>query len=227
MDSFKKNKIFLDKETVAEQLRSARQEKKLKLDQVAKRLGIKLKYLDALEKGEYNKLPKGIYGMNYLKEYVLFLGLEYEELKKDYLSEKSTYDPQQEKEIFSKQIVKKKYLMAMPKSIKNLIICLIAIICFTYFGYRLNKIISPPYLYVESPAENLITTEHAIEVRGKTEPEAKLVINGEPILGDTKGDFIKTVNLKEGVNIITITANKKYSRNNTIIRQVLVNERKE
>ena len=74
MNLFKSNKIYLDSETVSEQLRSSRQAKKLKLSFIAKKLNINEKYLAALEKGEYKELPHGVYGKNFLREYALFLG---------------------------------------------------------------------------------------------------------------------------------------------------------
>ena len=57
---------------------------------------------------------------------------------------------------------------------------------------------------------------------GKTEAEVKVVINNEIILCDIYGNFTKSVNLKNGLNIITITASKKYGKSKTIIKEVLV-----
>lgn len=225
MSLFKTNKIFLDSETVAEQLRSARQSKNLKLKKVAKELNINYKYLKALEKGEYEKLPEGIYGKSFFREYVLFLGLNYNELVKTYLIEKSIFEPGGQKQLFSKQIVKSKYFWAIPKIIKNIIIASIIAICFLYLGYRLNKVITPPTLFIDNPPEFLITKEYSVQISGKTESEAKVVINNEPILSDANGNFAKVVNLKNGINTINITAYKKYSKSNTVIRQILVKPR--
>jgi cytoskeletal protein RodZ len=222
MKFFKTNKIYLDSETVSEQLRSARQAKNLKLKEVSKKLNIGEKYLTALEKGEYEKLPHGVYGKNFLREYAVFLGLDYKKLALDFEAEINILEPKRQKEIFSKQVIKKRYLLAMPKIIRNILISLIILICFIYLGYRINKIISPPLLIIDNPELNLITDQTSILVSGKTETEANLIINGETALSDKSGNFSKLISLKNGLNIITITANKKYGRNNTIIRQVLV-----
>ncbi|MDD4271272.1 MAG: helix-turn-helix domain-containing protein [Patescibacteria group bacterium] len=224
MNLFKSNKIYLDSETVSEQLRSRRQEKKLKLSQIAKKLNINEKYLIALEKGEYEKLPHGVYGKNFLREYALFLGLDYKKLAADFEAEINVLEPKRNKEIFSKQVVKKRYLLAMPKILKNVIIFLIICVCFIYLGYRVNKIISPPLLIINSPAANLTTSQTSLEVSGHTEAEASLIINGQTVLTDKNGDFSQTISLKNGINIITITANKKHSRGNTVVRQILVKE---
>jgi len=227
MTSFQSNKIYLDSELVSEQLRSARQAKKLKLSKIAKKLNINEKYLAALEKGEYEKLPSGVYGKNFLREYALFLGLDYKKLAADFETEINILEPRRQKEIFSKQVVKARYLLAMPKIFKNLLIFLTICVCFIYLGYRINKIISPPLLIIESPSADLTTDQNSLQVAGRTEAEASLTINGQTVLTDKNGDFSQIISLKNGVNIITITANKQHSRGNTIIRQILVKEQQQ
>jgi cytoskeletal protein RodZ len=224
MALFKSNKIYLDSETVSEQLRSSRHAKKLKLPLIAKKLNISEKYLIALEKGEYEKLPHGVYGKNFLREYALFLGLDYKKLTLDFETEINLIAPIRQKELFSKQVIKKRYLLAMPKILKNILIFLTICVCFIYLGYRVNKIISPPLLIIDSPAANLTTNQTSLSVTGRTEAEANLIINGQTVLTDKNGDFSQTISLKNGINIITITANKQHGRGNTIIRQVLVKE---
>jgi len=222
MNLFKSNKIYLDGETVAEQLRSARQAKKLKLSLIAKKLNINEKYLAALEKGEYGKLPSGVYGKNFLREYALFLGLNYKKLAADFETEINILEPKRQKELFSKQMIKGRHLWAMPKIIKNILIFLIIGVCFIYLGYRVNKIISPPFLILDTPAANLITDQNSLLISGKTEAEASLLINGQTVLTDKNGAFSQIINLKYGVNVITITANKKYGRASVATRQILV-----
>lgn len=224
MESFTSNKLFLDSETVSERLRRTRQEKKIKLKQVAKKININYKYLDALEKGDYNKLPKGVYGKNFLKEYAFFLGLDSLELIKDYELETNIYQPRENKDFFSQQLAKKQYFWATPNVIKNLLIIFIITICFIYLGFRLNKIISAPDLLIFNPTDNFITKQSIIEVSGNTEIEAKVTINNETILSDIHGNFTKTINLKNGLNIITIKTNKKYGKSKIIIKKVLVEE---
>ncbi|MBU0722050.1 helix-turn-helix domain-containing protein [Patescibacteria group bacterium] len=212
----------MDSETVSEQLRSARQAKKLKLCQIAKRLNINEKYLIALEKGEYEKLPHGVYEKNFLREYALFLSLDYKKLVLDYEAEINILEPKRQKEIFSKQVIKKYYLLAMPKILKNILIFLTICVCFIYLGYRVNKIISPPLLIINSPLADLTTNQTSLQIAGQTEAEASLIINGQTVLTDKNGGFSQIISLKNGINILTITANKQHSRSSTVIRQILV-----
>lgn len=222
MNLFKSNKIQADSEPVAKQLRAGRQAKGLKLKEIAKKLNINEKYLVALEEGEYNQLPRGVYEKNFLREYALFLNLNYGQIAKDYKAEINISEPKKQKEIFSKPVIKGHYLLIMPKILKNIIIFLIIVACFVYLVYRVNKIISPPLLTIDHPGLNLITEDTSLLVSGRTETEANLTINGESILSDKNGYFSKFINLKNGLNKIVITASKKYGRSKTVYREVLV-----
>lgn len=224
MFTFKSNKIHQNSEIISEQLAAARKEKKLKLDYIAKKLNINCKYLSALEKGDYQKLPKGVYGKNFLREYALFLGLDYNEISKIFDDEINGSSRVKNSELFSKQVVKPWHFLAVPKIVKSLIVLAITLICFGFLGIRINKIISPPELSIYSPADNIATYSRVIQVGGKTEKETQIAINGEPVLSDKEGVFAKEVNLKTGVNTITITVSKKYGRSKIIVKQVLVKE---
>lgn len=217
------NKIHLDSESTAEQLRTARQDKKLKLENVAKKLNINLKYLKALETGNYDKLPTGAYGKNFLREYCLFLGLNYNETLKVFENEIAV-GQKKNPSVFSGQIVKKRYLWAMPKLVRNIVIALLIGICLVYLNFYLRNINSLPRLNVSNPSEYLVTPSRTIEVIGSTEIGARIKINGEAVLTDTVGSFSQMVNLNSGINTITIIAERKFGRANEIKRQVLVKE---
>jgi hypothetical protein len=104
------------------------------------------------------------------------------------------------------------------------LLAIVVIICFIYLSYRLEKIVAPPLLELSNPAANLITKEHSLEIIGSTEPETQITINGEKIISDSTGNFLTTVNLKTGINMITVTAQKKYGQETRLIRQVLVED---
>ena len=216
------SKTSLENETLAQKLKQARHTKKLKLSDVARKLNINLKYLQALEKGKYNDLPTGIYGKNFLKEYAWLLGLNYGELSDLYQSEKENSLSENSQSLFSNQIIKRHQLWTIPKIIKNSLIILVILISFSYIGYLFKQVLSPPDFFLYSPNENLITNNQVVPVIGKTESEAYLTINDELVLIDTEGNFSKNVNLKKGINVITIICSKKYGRNQTITRHILL-----
>ena len=212
----------IDNETLAQKLKRARQTKKIKLSDAAKKLNINLKYLQALERGRYQDLPSGVYGKNFLKEYAWLIGLDAQELVNLYQVEKENSAPTDSQSLFSNQIIKRYQLWAVSKIVKNLLIALAILVCFCYLGYLFKQAVSPPKLVIYSPEENFITHSSIITIIGQAEPEAYLTINEELVLVDTEGNFSKNINLKNGVNVITIVCNKKYGRDQVITRHILL-----
>ncbi len=66
--------------SVGQILKKARRERKLHLDDVAKRLRIKKIYLEALEQGAHRAFPGFAYGVGFLRTYALFLELDAQSL---------------------------------------------------------------------------------------------------------------------------------------------------
>jgi len=207
------------KESWGEILRQARLRKNLKLDDVSKKINIRPDYLTALEEEHFEKLPAGLYGKNFLKEYATFLGLNVKEVLKDWdeqISNSSPDDP------FSRKIINRNKFIIFPKLIKNLLIIGAIVICFLYLIFYFKKIVLPPNLVITQPATNLALKGTNITVTGQTETEAEVKINGEIVLNNHNGYFSQVVNLKKGLNNIVIKAKKKYSQEETVTRQILV-----
>lgn len=218
MTAFTPKKLPLE-ESVGEKLRQARHFKNLKIEDIAKTINIRVKYLIALEEERFDNLPAGLYGKNFLKEYTAFLGLNPQELLKN-LDEQSAEG--QNADPFSQKIVKKSKFIIFPKIIKNILITVAVLICFLYLIFYFKKVISPPKLEISQPEKNLLTASSSIMISGRTETAAEVKINGETVLNNKDGYFSQTVNLKKGLNNIVIKAKKKYSREETVTRQILV-----
>lgn len=223
MAFFERTPILLDGETVAEQLRRTRQSKGLKVEEAARRLKIRVSYLDALEKGDYHLLPQGVYRLNFLREYAYFLGLDAPRLVKQFSREVKT-QAQTKGQLFDRQVVKKRHLLALPHLIRNAIIGVLIVGCLVYVGVLLQRIFKPPFLEVSYPPDNLLASETRLVVTGQSEPETEIKINGESILADNQGHFEREIYLQGGFNTITISSEKKYSRPAIIVRQVMVRD---
>lgn len=217
----KKEKIVSEKDAIASLLKTTRHEKKLKLKKIAIALNINIKYLRALEAGKLQRLPEGVYGKNYLKEYAIHLGLDHIELSKLFDEDKKNSLSKERSDIFSKQIIKGRSFLIMPKIIKNFLIAAVILICFLYLGVYINRIVSPPKIEIYEPIDNYIINNNYLNVIGISEKETQITINGELILLEEDGQFVKRIDLKSGVNTIIIRAKKKYSKEIIIRKQVV------
>jgi len=215
MTNFIPKKLPLD-ETLGERLRQARSLKKLKVEEVAKILQIRPEYISALEEENWEKLPAGLYGKNFLKQYARFLKLNTKELLKQASTTEATSNP------FSQKIVAKNKFIVFPKIVKNAIIIITVLACLLYLATYSKKIFLPPELIITAPSQNLLIHDNIITVSGQTEAGAEVRINNEITLNNDNGAFSQTINLKKGLNNIIISAQKKYSQSQTVTRQILV-----
>ena len=92
----------------------------------------------------------------------------------------------------------------------------------TYLGHGFYNLRQAPDLVIETPTEELMLDKQIVEIAGISDPEAELFINNQSILSDQEGGFLERVALQPGLNIIEITAKKKYSRENTQFRKIIV-----
>lgn len=227
MVEFCNNHISSSYVTVAEKLKQKRQEANLSFKKVSRKINVNPSYLKALEEEDYAKLPEGIYQTKILKKYASFLDLDPQELEQKFLKEREALQQSQKYGLFSVKRIKKGYFLVFPRIVRNILTGVVITVCFVCLGIYLNGVFSPPQLKVFTPQSNsIVTQEKDITIAGKTKPETKIFINNNPILNKENGFFEKKINLKKGVNIITVTAQKKYGQKRMIKKQILVKEGK-
>lgn len=221
MPFFSTNKIASEEEAVAAELSKARTRKKISLDRAAADLKIRPVYLKALEAGDFRKLPPGVYAKNYLKEYAEYLGLDGKELAEACVEQSPGLKKGPAGAFFDRRAIKTK-TWEISLALKAAGLGLIALLCFAYLGYYLYGVISPPFLIVASPPEDFLTADSFVVITGLTEEGANVFINGEAVFTNDAGEFIKEVSLKSGINVIDISARKKYGREKVLQRQILM-----
>ena len=65
---------------------------------------------------------------------------------------------------------------------------------------------APPALTILSPPEMFVSPTPSIDLKGKTEREARVRVNGQKVQVGADGSFVFPLALKEGVNLITVEA---------------------
>ncbi len=215
--SFYTKKINIE-EKAGERLRQARSLLNLSLKQVADKTGIKEEYLIYMENENFSALPSGLYGKNFIKRYAEFLKINPSEIinKTPFVDKELQDDP------FSKKILKSKNFLVFPKIVRNLLLILVIIVFFGYLSFYLLKAREMPELVIYEPENNISIEENTIEISGRTNPNASLSINGKTILLENGGYFSANIDLRQGINQINIVSQKKYSQENIIEKQILV-----
>lgn len=199
--------------TVGQILSQSRNHKKLTLEQVEKATKIRLKFLVALEKDEFNKLPPGTFARGFIKNYASYLGLSGEEMLAFYRRQTN----EEKAPAMPNKPVPKPGFSVSPI---NIGIAILIILFFLYLSFSYFRFAGAPALNVSYPLVNAIVATEQIEVTGKTDPDALVSINNQTVAVNENGTFTTKLILAPGLNTITIVASNKFSRQTTVTRNL-------
>jgi hypothetical protein len=203
-------------------LSRARETRGVSLAEVSHKLKLPLKYLESLEKGTVDGLPVGDYGRYFLRRYAEWLNLDIAAVTRLYNDLRPSAAP-------ALTVVSQKSSAATVNSLaavrkpwlRRLVFILTALAVVVYLAAAAITSILPPKLSLLSPSDNLTTSSPILSVSGLTEVGVQLSINEVVVEVSNKGRFDSKLPLRPGLNIITVLAQKSYSRPRIITRQVL------
>jgi cytoskeletal protein RodZ len=206
---------------VGEKLCEERLRKGYTLEEVSKATKIKASFLQAIEKGDYKKLPSGTYAHGFVKNYAGFLKLPEHEILALF---KREYDEEKVIKVMPEGLARQddfpvnKFRIAQAlKILPFLFIILLAYIVFQYRAAIFN-----PSLSVSYPSENSVISSHSITVIGKTDSNATVYVNSELAILDKDGNFKKTVNVFPGKAKITIKSINNFNKTTILERHIEV-----
>lgn len=166
-----------------------------------------------IEEGKYDKLPPDVYVKGFLKAYAEFLGVDAKKIISLYQREKDIKTNLDGGE--KKSPAKKKKLnrfVITPRAIVAASVAVVVIGGFSYLYGQIGRFAAVPRLVIASPSGDENIPGNSISVSGFTDEDAKLAINGQPILVSDKGEFKEDVLLQSGVNAITVSAVNRFNK---------------
>lgn len=108
---------------------------------------------------------------------------------------------------------------------RKIAIGIVALFLLGYVGFQLYGFFAPPALTLETPTEGMKCARRSVEVLGHTIPGVKVSVNGGTVAIDDAGKFKTLLVLGEGVNTISVRAEKRYGRARTVTRTILVEDK--
>jgi cytoskeletal protein RodZ len=208
--------------SVGRLLTSAREGKKLTLQDVHKIIKIHPKYLKALEEDNYFIFEGKVHAKGFLKVYANFLGLDMDGVlalwRREY--EPSFETPKSDKLFHLKPLEKPKIVLT-PGLIISFLLVLLVIFFFGYLFYQYRTYTGNPKLEVFYPEDNKMVTSDLLDITGKTELDSEVFINNQKVILNPNGNFAVTIKLKEGINTLDILAVNKLNKKTEDIRTVI------
>lgn len=209
MNTFRTKSI--KKESLGINLKNKREGKGINLRSASLKCNIPEKYLEYMESDNWNLLPGEIYIKNFLKKYCNFLGIHFGISYRQYKKQAHQNSLKKSKNI-SGGIIKKVFSNITPSQIRTFLSIFVLLLVIGYIIYATSLYTRPPKLEILFPEKNYSTSENVIDIRGFTEPESILTVNGEGVPIESNGSFYIEAKLKYGLNTFEIISQRKHGR---------------
>ncbi len=214
-------------ERICLRLKNLREQKGISLQEMSDRLKMSSTHILALEECRSKDLPFApIYKKKLVKQYCHIVDADYKKLVHQFVEEEL------EQHILPKieTSLSKKGIHAwynLPFLFRLSAALVVSLVFFTYLGLQVKQIIEPPELDLFSPVNGMITADANLQIRGQTDKEVKVMINGKEIKNSEQGIFDETLSLSPGVNTLVISAEQKHGKTTSETRYVILENKPE
>lgn len=203
--------------TLGEKLRKFRAEYHVTLPDVAKYTGIRKEYLEYLEAGAYEKLPADVYLRGFLRSYAHCLGVDPKSLVRLYERERSIAknlgkEPENTVSAPRRRRISFASFVVTPTIMIGVLATLLVLGISGYLYREFRLFVSEPFLIVTEPANGQEVRGDETVVVGKTDRDAKLSLNGQPIFVNEAGEFRERLRLQRGMNSAEIKVVNRFGK---------------
>lgn len=203
--------------TIGKVLKDARAKKRYSLVRVASATRIKKSFIEAIEKEDWRKLPDFSVVVGFAKNLAQFLDLNMRStvalLRRDYPPKALSINP--------KPDVGQKFSWS-PKLSFLVGAGIVIVMVLGYLVFQYAKFLNPPRLEVSEPKDGQIVTSRLVTVSGRTDSDAAVKINNQPIVTNEDGKFTVQIQIYERTTEISIKATSRSGKETAIRRAITV-----
>lgn len=186
--------------------------------ELAARTRIPQHHLVALEACEYHRLPEGIYRKAMVQKILKALSLEPTALAEELEQHEQSIQSDVSGPKWAQRVSwRESYSGALARMA---VVAVIVLLVGGYLGMHVYGLLRSPGLEIFSPQEGLVVRSPEVTIQGKTDLEANITINGIDVMATNTGEFIQTVPLREGTNMVSIVAQKKFGGSTQAVRSI-------
>ena len=198
----------------------ARIRKGLSIEEVSQATKIRKEFLEAIEDGQYNKLPSTAYAYGFVRNYAKFLGLNPEQSVAIF---KREFDADKAFDVLPKSFSKKEGTSKKIRVGRSVILTFgvfILIILFIFFQFK-DAVFSPS-LIVNEPQENQTVFSQDLQVKGVADPNSTVYVEDQLVSIDDSGNFTKIITVFPGKTSIDIKALNRFGKQTNLVRDINV-----
>lgn len=204
---------------IGTKLRETRLKKRLTLSDVAQDTKIKKEFLEAIEEGDYGKLPSASYAQAFVRNYASFLGLPEQETMALFRRE---FDEEALYRVLPQSFTSTSFSISRFKTQTGLFIIFLFLFLLIFILFQYRDAFINPRISLVSPKEAGIIRSTDVIISGKTDPENVVYIQNFPVSVDNQGNFRKVVSFFPGKVELIIKVVNRFNRETTVKRTIEV-----
>jgi cytoskeletal protein RodZ len=202
--------------SLPDRLASARERKGVDLMRAERDTKIRVRYLSALERGDYRELPGAVYTKGFLRNYAIYLGLEPEDVLRQWRRERGDQAMPEPMVVPLRPIAEPSRPLTFSPSVVVAALLTFVVIAFgVYVSIQLLRYAKPPDLAVTAPADAVIQVDETVtsfRLSGTATPGATITVTApgrdQPyrVSALADGSWSVLVDLRRGRNQFDIAA---------------------
>jgi transcriptional regulator with XRE-family HTH domain len=208
-------------ETLGEKLRALRRTQAVSLPMLEEKTRIQKRYLEALERGRYDELPEPLYTRNFLRAYARAMGADeayFLELYEEEVGQMDLLGPHR----LPRMRVRKGRFFVFSRVTAAVSVLLPALAIVAYLLWQTSSLLRPPEIVILTPDDGSAVQTALLPIEGYvTDSDVTVTINGETVVIDESLHFETDVDLTRGLNVVTVQAKRRYSREAIEYRRVV------
>lgn len=212
------------KRTLGSILKAARSKAGITLEECEVQTRIRLKYLHALENGQYQSLPAEAYNIGFIRCYAEFLKLNPEKIITLYRQERSEKRLSHDNSVnLAPSKVSDWHFLITPKVLGIVSAVLLFGGVITYIAAQLNQFTRPPEVNISNVPSEFTSDKDKVSLIGSATEGSVVFMNNEPVLVDPSGDFEQEVQLSPGINQVIVSAESRAGKKSQKSVKILFN----
>src|SRR3989338_438908 len=212
-------KAIKEPESLGERLKERRESLGLTIQVLAQEVQAPQKYIMGLEEDRYEVFSAKIYALGFLKKILGVLNFEGRgEFLKEFSNEWDVQMFRTRKELAPLHENRGEEPLVTPTRLGIAAGVLFLVLFLVFFGFRLTRFVGTPRLVIEEPDNSAAFEGPVIRVKGRTEKESRLTVNGRELKIDEVGNFSEEIELAAGLNSLEFLVQNRFGKESKEVR---------
>lgn len=195
-----------------------RYKKAYTIENLASIVSVDPNYIKSIELDNYNKIIPNKEIKSILKKLCYALNLKYYKILNLYEKEKFDHINIYYKKDHIKNLINNTSINN--QTIRGMVLFLGAFLIVSYISYQIYFFVRIPKVSLSNSNEIEYVENEEYYLKGSTDPNSQLTLNGQRVKINTDGDFDFKLNLNKGVNIFKFVVSKNNRSKVTILKRV-------